>query len=49
MKTFTRDDETGDWRKLHNDKLRKLKSSHATVTKIKSRKIRWAEHVAFMA
>ena len=37
-----RDDVTGEWRKLHND----LYSSPNTVRVIKSRRMRWAEHVA---
>jgi hypothetical protein len=41
-------EEDGSWRKLHNDKLRSLYSSPNIVRVIKSRKIRWAGHVARM-
>jgi hypothetical protein len=36
------------WRKLHNDELHKLYSLLIIVRVIKSRRIRWAEHVACM-
>jgi hypothetical protein len=39
---------TGGWRKLHNEELRDLYSSPSIVRIIKSRRIRWAEHVARM-
>jgi hypothetical protein len=39
-------DEDGSWRKLHNDKLHSLYSSPNIVRVIKSRGMRWAEHVA---
>jgi hypothetical protein len=38
------EDET--WRKLHNDELHSLYSSPDIVRMIKSRRIRWAGHVA---
>jgi hypothetical protein len=43
-----KDEVTGDWRKLHNKELHNLYSSpNIRVTRmIKSRRIRWAGHVA---
>jgi hypothetical protein len=43
-----RDEVTGGWRKLHNEELHNLHFSSNIVRKIKSRKIRWAWHVARM-
>jgi hypothetical protein len=43
-----RDEETGGWRKLHNEELNNLYSSPSTIRMIKSRTMRWAEHVALM-
>jgi hypothetical protein len=43
-----RDDVTGDWRKLHNDGLHNLYSSPNIIRMIKSRRMRWAGHVAQM-
>jgi hypothetical protein len=42
-----RDEVTGDWRKLHNKELHDLYSS-PSIIRIKSRKMRWASHVARM-
>jgi len=39
---------TGDWRKLHNEELNILCSSPNTIWVIKSRRMRWAGHVARM-
>jgi hypothetical protein len=36
----------GSWRKLHNDELHSLYSSPNIVRVIKSRRMRWAGHVA---
>jgi hypothetical protein len=43
-----RDEVTGDWRKLRNEELHKLYSFPSIIRMIKSRKIRWAGHVAQM-
>jgi hypothetical protein len=37
---------TGQWRKLHNEELHNLYSSPNIIRLIKSRRIRWAGHVA---
>jgi hypothetical protein len=39
-------EEDGSWRKLHNDELYNLYSSPNIVMVIKSRRMRWAGHVA---
>jgi hypothetical protein len=41
-------EEDGSWRKLHNDELHSLYSSPNIVMVIKSRRMRWAGHVARM-
>jgi hypothetical protein len=43
-----RDEVTGEWRKLHNEKLNDLYSSLNIFRVIKSRRMRWAGHVARM-
>jgi hypothetical protein len=43
-----KDGLTGQWRKLHNDELNDLYSSPNIVQVIKSRRMRWAGHVARM-
>jgi hypothetical protein len=40
--------EDGSWRKFHNDELHILYSSPNIVRVIKSRRMRWAGHVARM-
>jgi hypothetical protein len=39
---------TGGWRKLHNEELRDLYSSPSIIRIMKSRRKRWAGHVARM-
>jgi hypothetical protein len=41
-----RDEETGGWRMLHNEELHNLYSSPSIIRVIKSRRMRWAGHVA---
>jgi hypothetical protein len=43
-----RGEVTREWRKLHNEELRIMYSSPNTIRQIKSRRMRWAEHVARM-
>ncbi|KAJ4440742.1 hypothetical protein ANN_08966 [Periplaneta americana] len=43
-----RDEVTGEWRKLHNTELHALYSSPDVIRNIKSRRLRWAGHVARM-
>ena len=43
-----RDEVRGEWRKLHNEELNDLYSSPDIVRVIKSRRMRWAGHVARM-
>ena len=41
-----RDEVTGEWRKLHNEELNDLYSLPNIVWVVKSRRMRWAGHVA---
>jgi len=41
-----RDEVTAEWRKLHNEELNDLYCSQNIVRVIKSRRMRWAGHVA---
>jgi hypothetical protein len=43
-----RDGVTGGWRKLHNEELHNLYPSLSIIRIIKSRRMRWAGHVARM-
>jgi transcription termination factor 2 len=43
-----RDGVMGGWRKLHNEELHNLYSSPSIIRIIKSRRMRWAGHVARM-
>jgi hypothetical protein len=42
------DEITGDWRRLHNEELYDLYSSLNFIQLIKSRRLKWAGHVACM-
>jgi hypothetical protein len=42
------DEVTGEWRKLHIEELHKLYSSPDIIRQVKSRRMRWAGHVARM-
>ena len=43
-----RNEVAREWRKLHNEELNDLYCSPNIVRVIKSRKMRWAGHVAYM-
>jgi hypothetical protein len=43
-----RDEVTGEWRKLHSGELHNLYLSPDIIRQIKSRRMRWAGHVACM-
>jgi hypothetical protein len=43
-----RDEVTGEWRKLHSEELRNCYSSPDIIRQVKSRRMRWAGHVARM-
>ena len=43
-----RDEVKGEWRRLHNEELNDLYFSPNIVRVIKSRRMRWAEHMARM-
>jgi hypothetical protein len=43
-----RDEVTGEWRKLHNEEFHNLYSSPDIIRQVKSKRIRWAGHVARM-
>jgi hypothetical protein len=42
------DEVTGEWRKLHSEELHNLYSSPDIIRQVKSRRMRWAGHVARM-
>jgi hypothetical protein len=43
-----RNEMTGDWRKLHNEELHNLYSSPSIIRAMKSKRMKWAGHVARM-
>jgi hypothetical protein len=43
-----RDEVTGEWRKLHSGELHILYTSPDIIRQIKSRRMRWVEHVTHM-
>jgi hypothetical protein len=43
-----RDDVITGWRKMHNEEIHNLYSSPDIISMIKSRRMRWAGHVARM-
>jgi hypothetical protein len=43
-----REEVAGGWRRLHNEELRNMYTSLNIIRMIKSRRMRWARHVARM-
>jgi hypothetical protein len=43
-----RDEVTGEWRNVRNEEFHNLYSSPSIIIIIKSRRVRWTEHVAQM-
>jgi hypothetical protein len=41
-----RDEVTGEWKRLHNEELHILYSSPNVIMQMKSRRMKWARHVA---
>jgi hypothetical protein len=44
----TTDEVVGGWRKFHNEELHNVYSSPSIIILMKSRRVRWAGHVARM-
>jgi hypothetical protein len=44
-----REEVAGGWKRLHNEELHNLYASPSIIKVIKTRSMRWAGHVAFMA
>jgi hypothetical protein len=43
---WKRGEVIGGWRKMHNEELHNMYCSHSIIRIIKSRRMRWAGHVA---
>jgi hypothetical protein len=43
-----RDEVTGEWRKLHSGEIHNLRVSQNIIRQMKSRRMRWAGHLARM-
>jgi hypothetical protein len=43
-----REEVAGGWRRLHNEELHNLYASPDSIKVIKSRRMRWARHIAHM-
>ena len=48
MNICAQEDANGEWRRLHYEELHSLYSPSIIVRVIKSRRLRWADHVARM-
>ena len=47
-KIWPKRNANGEWKRLHNEEVNSLYRSHNIVRVIKSRRLRWASHVARM-
>jgi hypothetical protein len=43
-----KDEETGDWRELHNEELYSVYCSPSTIMMIERRSVKWTEHVTYV-
>ena len=48
LRNYEKNEVTGEWRKLHNEELNELYCSPNIVRVLKSRRMKWAGHVARM-